>query len=54
MIGEARASVARRVTGIGTKNVSTGKKVLPERLHPKASAKKTKSHKATAKKQTKK
>src|SRR5256885_16009282 len=28
MIGEARASVARRVTGIGTKNVSTGKKVL--------------------------
>jgi len=35
-------------------NRSTGKKVLPERLHPKASAKKTKSHKATAKKQTKK
>ena len=35
-------------------NRSTGKKVLPERLHPKASAKKTKSHKAIAKKQTKK
>ena len=28
MIGEARVSVARRVTGIGTKSVSTGKKVL--------------------------
>src|SRR5438094_9073913 len=28
MIGEARASVARRVTGLGTKSVSTGKKVL--------------------------
>jgi hypothetical protein len=31
-------------------NRSTGKKVLPERLHPKASAKKTRSPKPTAKK----
>ena len=29
-------------------NRSTGKKVLPERLHPKASAKKTGSRKTTA------
>src|SRR2546427_10102567 len=28
MIGEARASVARRVKGIGTKDVSTGKKAF--------------------------
>jgi Domain of unknown function (DUF5658) len=28
MIGEARASVARRVKAIGTKNVSTGKKAF--------------------------
>src|SRR5437879_13882448 len=28
MIGEARASVGRRVTGLGTTSVSTGKKVL--------------------------
>jgi len=33
-------------------NRSTGKKVLPERLHPKASAKKTPSRKTTAKKRT--
>ena len=33
-------------------NRSTGKKVLPERLHPKASAKKTSSRKTTAKKRT--
>jgi len=33
-------------------NRSTGKKVLPERLHPKASAKKTASRKTTAKKRT--
>jgi hypothetical protein len=31
-------------------NRSTGKKVLPERLHPKASATKTKSRKTTTKK----
>ena len=35
-------------------NRSTGKKVLPERVHPKASAKKTKSRKTTAKKRTNK
>jgi len=35
-------------------NRSTGKKVLPERLHPKTSAKKTSSRKTTAKKRTKK
>ena len=35
-------------------NRSTGKKVLPERLHPKASAKKTGSRKTTAKKRTSK
>jgi hypothetical protein len=33
-------------------NRSTGKKVLPERLHPKASSKKTNSRKTTAKKRT--
>jgi len=33
-------------------NRSTGKKVLPERLHPKASAKKTPSRKTIAKKRT--
>ena len=35
-------------------NRSTGKKVLPERVHPKASAKKAKSRKTTAKKRTNK
>ena len=35
-------------------NRSTGKKVLPERLHPKTSAKKTMSRHMTAKKRTKK
>ena len=35
-------------------NRSTGKKVLPERLHPKASAKKTRSPKTTAKKRANK
>jgi len=35
-------------------NRSTGKKVLPERLHPKASAKKTSLPKTTAKKRAKK
>jgi len=35
-------------------NRSTGKKVLPERIHPKAAPKKAKSRKAIAKKQTKK
>ena len=35
-------------------NRSTGKKVLPERLHPKAAAKKTRSRKTTAKKRTSK
>ena len=34
-------------------NRSTGKKVLPERLHPKASTKKTGSRKTTAKKRSK-
>jgi hypothetical protein len=33
-------------------NRSTGKKVLPERLHPKASSKKTNSRRTTAKKRT--
>ena len=33
-------------------NRSTGKKVLPERIHPKPSQKKTKSRKTTAKKRT--
>ena len=33
-------------------NRSTGKKVLPERVHPKASAKKTKSRKTISKKRT--
>ena len=35
-------------------NRSTGKKVLPERLQPKASAKKTRSPKTTAKKRANK
>jgi hypothetical protein len=35
-------------------NRSTGKKVLPERLHPKESAKKTMLRKTTAKKRTNK
>jgi hypothetical protein len=35
-------------------NRSTGKKVLPERVHPKAPATKTKSRKTTAKKRTNK
>ena len=35
-------------------NRSTDKKVLPERLHPKASAKKTRSRNTTAKKRTEK
>jgi len=35
-------------------NRSTGKKVLPERLHPKAWAKKARTRKTTAKKSTKK
>ena len=33
-------------------NRSTGKKVLPERVHPKASAKKTKSRTTISKKRT--
>ena len=33
-------------------NRSTGKKVLPERVQPKASAKKTKSRKTASKKRT--
>jgi topoisomerase IA-like protein len=33
-------------------NRSTGKKALPERLHPKASVKKSRSRKTTAKKTT--
>ena len=33
-------------------NQSTGKKVLPERVHPKTSAKKTKSLKTISKKRT--
>ena len=33
-------------------NRSTGKKVLPERVHPKASAKETKSRKTISKKRT--
>ena len=35
-------------------NRSTGKKVLPERVHPNTSAKQTTSRKTTAKKRTKK
>ena len=35
-------------------NRSTGKKVLPERLHPKAPAKKAAARKTTPKKRTKK
>ena len=35
-------------------NRSTGKKVLPERVHPKAPAKKAASRKTTPKKRTKK
>ena len=35
-------------------NRSTGKKVLPEHLHPKTPAQKTSSGKTTAKKRTKK